>query len=77
MNKTLRVPLPLYVRILRAIGCLRVQVAGIDHATDEWIYTTQARWWHPLVLAFLLFLLFCRIVDAFRMPVVERRVSNG
>ena len=45
-----KVKLPLSVKILRAIGALRVCVTGYDQLKNEFIYTTQFRRWHPISL---------------------------
>lgn len=50
MSEMPKVKFPLPTRLLKATGALRVQVTGFDGDTNEFIYTTQFRWWHPLAL---------------------------
>jgi len=72
-----KVKLPSCIRFLRAIGAVRVCVTGMDREENEWIYTTQFRWWHPITLGMLLIIFIGIISGVFRMPIVKRRIHNG
>jgi hypothetical protein len=77
--ETPKVEFPRCIRFLRATGALRVRVTGYDHATNEFIYTTQYRLWHPLT--WLLFQGFCAAEGFLAAPQffikAEWRALNG
>lgn len=74
-----KVRFPRVTRFLQATGCLRVRVVGIYHAKNEWIYTSQFRWWHPLT--WFLFIGFAAAEGFLAAPQFfsekEWRVHNG
>ena len=74
-----KVKLPRDLRFLCATGALRVQLVGYHQSTNEFVYTTQLRRWHPLswVLAFFTAQFIAAIYFTGLYAKMEWRASNG
>ena len=74
-----KVKLPRIVRFLQSTGCLRVCVTGFECSTNEFIYSTQFRWWHPLGWIVSIGTACVGFIDYLRLSyrVMEWRAHNG